>query len=94
MPDGYKVKEKTQYLGYCDENHEIYFAPKEGYCVFGEMGDYPEVVVAEGEGNPDNPCEFCNTSVSQTEWTNAPSQVRCGYAFSGYCVEGECIYDE
>lgn len=61
-----------------------------GWCNVGG------VCAEQGETNPQNPCEFCNTSASNSEWSLLPNDSVCdadgdGCTVGDVCVGGVCV---
>jgi hypothetical protein len=48
------------------------------------------VVYNGGERNPANDCEFCDPSVSESSWTEAPFFTKCGDGLDRMCCAGTC----
>jgi hypothetical protein len=49
-----------------------------------------ETTYANGTINPDQDCEWCDTSVSTTAWTIRPDNAGCGPDFTRFCCNGIC----
>ncbi len=93
-PEGYTWGNPAKgYIYQCDAEHELHLLPTNGWCIIGySTTPYrPDYVVRDLEANPDNYCEVCDVTISQTEWTPRTEGVGCGQGMvcdgEGNCVE-------
>lgn len=48
---------------------------------------------AEGDPNPDNPCEVCDSAQNPAAWSPAPFLTKCGANLDQICCDGVCCPD-
>lgn len=56
------------------------------------------VCYAHNQPNPENPCQYCDVTLAQSSWTNAPSTARCDDGLwctgSEHCSgTGSCVHE-
>ncbi len=74
-------------LDFCSSSGQCSHAAKQGFCVIGGK------CVKDGQENPSNPCQYCNSAESNSNWSAKAEFAQCGSEADcgkSQCVRGTC----